>query len=63
MGRKEEALLKMMVFTVTASLLISWLQSRPSCDRGCETQLQHLNDHLVKEFALAVVPGLSAFLG
>jgi hypothetical protein len=63
MGRKEEALLKMMGFTVAASLLIIWLQSRPSCDRGCKTQLQHLNEHLVKEFLVAVVPGLRGFLG
>jgi hypothetical protein len=63
MGRKEEALLKMMAFTIAASMLIIWLQSRPSCDRGCKTQLQHLNDHLVKEFVFAIVPGLRAFLG
>lgn len=62
MGRKEEALLKMMAFTIAASMLIIWLQSRPSCDRGCKTQLQHLNDHLVKEFVFAVVPGLRPFL-
>jgi hypothetical protein len=63
MARKEEALLKMMAFTIAASMLIIWLQSRPSCDRGCQTQLQHLNDHLVKEFVFAVVPGLRLFLG
>jgi hypothetical protein len=63
MGKKEEALLKLTAFTVAASLLIFWLQSRPSCDRGCKTQLQHLNEHLVKELLVSVVPGLSGLLG
>lgn len=63
MSRKQEALLKMTAFTIAASMLIIWLQSRPSCDRGCKTQLQHLNEHLLKEFAITVIPGLRAFLG
>lgn len=49
MSKSDKALVIPVVAGVGGILLIGWLQSRPNCDRGCRTQLEHLRDHLMMD--------------
>lgn len=49
MSKSEEKMLIWGGAVVGGILLISWLQSRPNCNAGCKTQLQHIKDHLLQD--------------
>ena len=61
---KADQKVAMTIFGVFAVVMISdWLKSQPNCDRGCQTQLQHLQEHVVKAGLVTLFPGLRPFLG
>jgi hypothetical protein len=36
----------LVIGSITALVFLQWLRSNPRCDRGCQTQLQHLQEHV-----------------
>lgn len=32
---------------VALVLVIQWLRARPNCRRGCQTRLEHLQEHVI----------------
>jgi len=54
----------MTIFGVAGVFIVAqWLKSQPNCDRGCQTQLQHLENHVLKAGLATLFPGLRPFLG
>jgi hypothetical protein len=47
MSKSAKGLMIPAAVGVGGIVLIAWLQSRPNCDKGCRTQLEHLKEHLV----------------
>ena len=51
------------IFGVIAAVMVAdWLKSRPNCDSGCKTQLQHFENHVIKTGIVTLFPGLRLFL-
>lgn len=46
-NRKERRVLQLAIGGVAAIAFLQWLRSDPHCNRGCQTQLQHLQEHVV----------------
>jgi hypothetical protein len=49
MSKSDKQVLGFVAVSLTAVLLISWLESSPNCDRGCRTQLEHLKEHVLSD--------------
>ncbi len=48
MSRSDQQVFRLVVGSVAVLVLLGWLRSNPRCDRGCQTQLQHLQEHIAE---------------
>lgn len=44
---RDKGFLQLAIGSIAALAFLQWLRSDPRCDRGCQTQLQHLQEHVV----------------
>jgi hypothetical protein len=47
MSKSDKKFVTVAAVGIGSIVLMGWLQSSPNCDRGCQTQLEHLKDHVL----------------
>lgn len=46
---------RVLLLGATAILFLQWLKSQPRCARGCQTQLEHLQEHIFEDVIRALL--------
>lgn len=49
MSSSDKQMVRLVVGSIAAIAFLGWLRSNPRCDRGCQTQLEHLQEHVVDD--------------
>ena len=63
MTKADQKVAMTFVGTIAVVMIVNWLKSQPNCDRGCQTQLQHLENHVIKTGLVTLFPALRPFIG
>ncbi len=50
MTKADQRTIGLVAGTAAALLFLQWLRSNPQCDRGCQTQLEPLQEHVLDSF-------------
>lgn len=54
MKRRDQVLLGTVALGVGSLLFIQWFRQRPDCDEGCQTNLEHLQEHIIGDIVRAI---------
>jgi hypothetical protein len=49
MSSSDKQMFRLVVGSIAVIGFLGWLRSNPRCDRGCQTQLEHLQEHVAED--------------